>query len=224
MVEQTERGFMIKGDGLFHQQFELTEEYSGLKFGPELEFFVVDEGTLKPRNCLDELAGMSLFGTKVKPELAAEQIEITVGPRYSLLDIKDELRSVMQEVQAKLESLGASLLPVALYDTEALTITPSARYELLIQHLGEAFHRHAPTVASDQLNIGAENSGQAARIFNYTRMLIPEAVAFAAASPFRHGKPNGIASNRLDVYDAAIEKFPQLTGLPAASEENDFFR
>ncbi len=108
---------IIKADGLFHKEYTVTEDYSGIKYGPELEFFVVDKETLKPRDCLDELAGLGGFGEVIKPELAAEQIEITSPPFERLKDLEDSLRDTASRVADKLDSAGACLLPLALFDT-----------------------------------------------------------------------------------------------------------
>jgi gamma-glutamyl:cysteine ligase YbdK (ATP-grasp superfamily) len=224
MVKKTKNGFIVKGDGLIHDELELIESYSGLKFGPELEFFVVDKETLEPKDCLDKLAGLPGFGKTVKPELATQQIEITSDPNYSLQELERSLKNTILEVNAILNLQSAMLLPIALYDTASFTITPEPRYELLLKHLGESFRKNAPIVASDQINIGAENSYQAANIFENIRYFLPEITALAAASPFKLGVPNGVATNRLSVYDAAINKFEDLTGIPNSVNITNFFK
>ena len=187
---------------------------NGILFGPELEFFVVDQATMKPRNIHDVLASHPGFGTTIKPELAAEQIEITISPSGSLQDLEERLYTVMRDVLPLVEQTGAMLLPVPLLDTETFTITPSPRYELLLDTLGEDFRKHAVAVASDQINIGAENEVQAFRIFDAIRFFLPEFMGYAVASPFSEGKPNGTASNRMNFYDRAITRFSHLTGIP----------
>ncbi len=204
----------IKGDGLIHQQYEITTGYKGVLFGPEVELFVVDKGTLKPKNCLDHLAGHPLFGTYLKPELAAEQIEISTPPGSSLLEVHSNLLAIAADVLTTLDRCNAVALPIPLMDTAEFTITDHPRYRLLIDTLGESFRKHAVMVASDQINIGAENEEQAFKIFNTVRNFLPEFIGFSAASPFKDGKVTDRDSNRLDAYDAAIAKYPYLTGVP----------
>ncbi|HIG95401.1 TPA: hypothetical protein HA249_00725 [Candidatus Woesearchaeota archaeon] len=187
---------------------------SGVLFGPELEFFVVDQATLKPRNIHDVLATHPGFGTTIKPELAAEQIEIAIPPSHAIQDLEERLYAVMRDVLPLVEQTGAMLLPVPLLDTETFTITPSPRYQLLLDTLGENFRKHAVAVASDQINIGAENEAQAFRIFNAVRFFLPEFMGYSVASPFSQGKPTGVASNRMNFYDRAITRFSHLTGIP----------
>lgn len=187
---------------------------SGVLFGPELEFFVVDQETLKPRNIHDVLASHPGFGTTIKPELAAEQIEITISPSSSIRDLEERLYTAMRDVLPLVEQTGAMLLPVPLLDTETFTITPGPRYQLLLDTLGEEFRTHAVAVASDQINIGAEDEAQAFRIFNAVRFFLPEFMGYSVASPFSQGKPNGVGSNRMEFYDRAITRFSHLTGIP----------
>ncbi len=223
MVTKTAQGFIVKGDGLVHQEYLVQGNYQGILFGPELELFVVDKETFKPKNCLDALAGHAGFGKTVKPELSAEQIEIIVPPSASLKDLEQNLLDVARSVGAILKREHAALLPISLFDTAEFTITPNPRYDLLIQTLGKDFRNNAVTVASDQINIGAENEQQAFVIFNAIIPYLPLFVGLGAASPFRNGIVNGRMCNRMDVYDAAITKFPQLTGIPPKCESLEMY-
>ena len=155
-----------------------------------------------------------VFGVNVKPELAAEQIEITVDPSASIKPLEQQLRDVLNEVVTVLDRHRACLLPIPLYDRVPFTITPHPRYQLLLDILGEPFREHAVAVASDQVNIGAANEQQAFQIFNAMTYFLPLLMGIAAASPFYRGEVNGVATNRMNAYDAAIMKFSHLTGLP----------
>jgi|TARA_Y100000310_G_scaffold321401_1_gene378983 gamma-glutamyl:cysteine ligase YbdK (ATP-grasp superfamily) len=218
MVKKIQSGYSIEGDGLVHPEYIVEGNYEGILFGPELEFFVVDKDTHKPKDCLDELAGLPGFDKEIKPELAAEQIEITTSPSYSISELEDRLTGITRNVVASLERVNAELLPVALFDGGEFTITPEPRYQLLIENLGNDFRQNAVKVASDQINIGAENEEQAFRIFNALTEFLPEFMAYSVSSPFLNGTSNGIASNRLDAYDRAITKYLHFTGLPSKIE------
>ncbi len=210
----TNNGITIKCDGLVQDTYTVEGNYSGVMFGPELEFFVVDKETLKPKNCLDELSSLPEFNEFVKPELASEQIEILAHPSTSIKELENSLKDTTKKVISVLDKAGACILPVSLFDTEEFTITPGPRYELLIDTLGPDFRKNAVAVASDQINIGAENETQAFDIFNAIRYFLPTMMALSVSSPFKMGEINGKNSNRMDVYDAAIGKFPHLTGVP----------
>ncbi|MFW9878359.1 MAG: glutamate-cysteine ligase family protein [Candidatus Thorarchaeota archaeon] len=213
-INGNDNSITIKCDGLLQDEYTVEGNYEGFKFGPELEFFVVDKVTFKPKNCLDELAGLSDFGKLIKPELAAEQIEIIAPPSESIRDLEEALTYTAREVVNKLDEVNACLLPISLFDTAEFTITPEPRYQLLIDTLGPDFRKNAVLVASDQINIGASNELEAFNIFGDVRYLLPILMGLSASSPFKKGKENGTASNRMDVYDAAINEYPNLTGIP----------
>ncbi len=208
----------IKCDGLLQDEYTVKGNYEGIKFGPELEFFTVDKTTFKPKDCLDELAGHSDFGKLIKPELPAEQIEITSLPSESIRDLEESLAYTAKEVISILDKNNACLLPISLFDTEKFTITPEPRYQLLIETLGPHFKNNAVMVASDQINVGARNEKEAFEFFNSLRHFLPLSMALSASSPFKNGRANGVNANRLDVYDAAIAKFPDMTGIPPRIE------
>jgi gamma-glutamyl:cysteine ligase YbdK (ATP-grasp superfamily) len=218
MVEKNENGYLIVCDGLVQDTFVVEGNYKGLLFGPELEFFVVDKTTFEPKNCLDKLSGHPSFEKFIKPELAAEQIEVTVPPSDSIGELERTLTEVTRDAVETLDKNNATLLPLALFDTHQFTITSDPRYKLLIDNLGEEFRRNAVAVAADQVNIGAHDERMAFTLFNSITQILPELMAFSVASPFRGGKLNGLASNRINAYDAAITKYPHLTGLPTHVE------
>lgn len=206
MVTQSEDGYIVSGDKKIHETFVVpNNKFIGVMYGLELEFFTVDKNTFAPRvmdiSCLNP--------DYVKPELAAEQIEVTTTPHESLRDMKEELLNHAVEVVREAGKQDIVLLPVPLLEQQ-LTVRNSQRYNLLVQELGKPFAAHAPRVASDQVNIGAHHEQEAFQIFNGLRKLLPALVAVSAASPFYHSS----LDSRLAVYDAAIGTFPALTGIP----------
>ena len=206
--------YKIKADGILYDEFILEPKYEGLGFGPELEFFTVDKDTLKPKDCLDTLAGLPNFEVNVKPELAAEQIEITIPPTTNLNEMYEHLVAITGDTNNLLDEVDAVLLPISLYDTEEFTITPNPRNEILVNNLGPDFRKHAPMVASDQINIGASNETGAFAIYNTLRSVLPTLMGLSAASPIKNRVMTGRVCHRLDAYDAAITKFGHLTGIP----------
>ncbi len=213
-VESRGHSLRVHGDGLVHDGFLVEARYQGVLFGPELEFFTVDRESLAPRDCLDTLAGHPRFGSLIQPELAREQVEITTPPSTSLRELEAMLRDLCADLVALLERENAIPLPVALYDTVELRVAETPRYQLIAAVFGEEFRGNAVTLAADQVNIGASDEAQAFRIYNAVTRFLPEFMRFSAASPFRLGRANGIASNRLAHYDASLARFPRATGFP----------
>jgi glutamate---cysteine ligase / carboxylate-amine ligase len=199
----------------------LAEAYRGVLFGVELEFFTVDAATLEPVDVLDTVAGLASFGRWVKPEIIPQQLEVAPPPVASMRELEGTLRELVRELASLLRRRGACLLPVALHDERLYPVPAAGRFRELADVLGPAFVAHAPQIASDQVNVGAGDAAQAYRLFRALLPLLPTLVALSAASPFRHGRANGIACNRLDVYDAALARYPALTGLPPALADGD---
>jgi gamma-glutamyl:cysteine ligase YbdK (ATP-grasp superfamily) len=208
------RMLRVRGDGLLHDGLAIEARYRGVLFGPELEFYTVDRRTLAPRDCLDAVAAHPLFGSLIQPELAREQIEITTPPTASLRELETMLVDLTADLVALLKREHACPLPVALFDTAPLSLADAPRYPVLASVLGEPFRRHAPAIAADQVNIGADGEAQAFRIYDAVMHFLPDLMRFTAASPFRHGTATAVACNRLDCYDAALAGFPGATDFP----------
>ncbi len=192
----------------------LQTAYRGRLIGVEVEFFVVDLETLEPRDCVETLSAHSAFGVHVKPEAVREQIEVCTGAFTALAEMEAQLRGFCAELSTLLSSVGAALLPLALVESEHLTWSDSPRVQRLRQRLGAPFAQHAGSIAADQINLGANDVEDALRIFNRIRNFTGDFVALGAASPMRHGAENGIACNRLDIYDATLGLADHVGGLP----------
>ena len=209
-MNTTTKELTIQCDGLFQETYTVpADQYRGLLFGLELELFTVDSD-LVPQEM--DLAGLDSHF--IKPEFALEQIELNTDPFSSLLDVRAQLYDTAQRALAAATEQKLLLLPISLFDEHPLRIRTTPRYRLLSQHLGRPFTENAPYVASGQVNVGADNEQQAFEIFNALRHLLPLLLALSAASPFSHGQNSGSAAKRMDTYDAAIGKYPELTGLP----------
>jgi gamma-glutamyl:cysteine ligase YbdK (ATP-grasp superfamily) len=208
----------VPGDGVLHDGYLVTAAYRGRLVGVESEFFVVDRKTLELRDCATVLERHSCFGSRVKTEIIREQVELCSNAFISLADLETQMRNDLREVAALLDGVGAMLLPVALREGGPSTWSSDPRVELLHGRLGESFQSRAGTIVTDQINVGAIDEADAFRIFRCLRSILPEILGLGAASPFRGGRPNGTASNRMVVYDEALSALPQLSGVPPALE------
>jgi gamma-glutamyl:cysteine ligase YbdK (ATP-grasp superfamily) len=188
--------------------------YRGALLGPELEFFVVKERTLRPWDGMDALAGPPLLGEAIKPGIAREQVELVAPPTWSLGEMERFLTDLVREVRTLLKTEGACLLPLALYDTVPFTLTEAPRYRLLLDVFGEHFWTHARAIVADQVNVGAADEAQAFRVFEAVTHYLPLFMALSVASPFLEGRPTRVASNRMTLYDACASRYSELVGLP----------
>lgn len=196
------------------QALYVDARYRGRLLGPELEFFTVDRDTLAPRDVLDRLAGLSAFGTNIKPEIAREQVELVVAPTWSLRELRAVLVDLVSEVRAALAPVGVVLLPVALYDTARFTFFDDPRYRRLREVFGEVFWDNACAMTSDQINVGAGDEAEAFALHEAYARHLPLFAALSVASPLRRGRANGVACNRMACYDACVTRYPELTGVP----------
>lgn len=135
--------------------------------------------------------------------------------------MESRVREMCAETLELLEADRAVLLPLALVEAERFTWAADPRIGLLNEKLGRYFRDNAGSIAADQINVGACDATDAFRIFNRFRALAGDLIAMGAASPLRHGVENGTASNRLDVYDAALTLAPASCGLPFRLESLD---
>lgn len=205
---------LISGDGSFHDGFILTTAYRGRLVGVESEFFIIDRETLEIRDCMAVLERHSQFGSRVKAEIIREQIEICSNAFSSIAELEAQLREDLRETVDLLEEVGAMLLPVSLFEKGTYTWSADPRIALLQERLGGRFRSLAGTITADQINIGANDEEDAFRIFGRILEILPEIVGLGAASPFREGMSNGVACNRMVVYDEAVSAVPGLSGLP----------
>lgn len=206
----------IRGIDLFSASVvDAPSKYRGLLLGPELEFFVVDAETLRPRDCTAALRRHPEYGGDIVPEVATQQIEVRTAPMSTIHEIEARLKTLCFGLVEILANEGAVLLPAAVYDEFALTLSREEKVRTLVGALGPRFAAHAPTVASDQINIGARGAGHARLIFERLSRALPVLVRLGAASPFRRGRASRCLTERLNAYDDALARFPELTGPPA---------
>ncbi len=213
--------FGVKTDGLLVPDYTLVPAYSPLdtgasrRYGIEAEFFTVDPYSLQPK--VLDATSLDGFGKFIKPELGADQIEISTPPLASLKELKEALEYYTKLLADLAARQKAALLPVPLVEGEH-PITDSARYHLILQHLGEHARSYAPTVASDQINIGASREEEAFQIYERMRKLLPVFTGFSVASPFRNGQLGHNASERMTNYNLTLAECPDMTGYPPPME------
>ena len=209
----------MKTDGLLVPDYILEANYCPLdtgatrRYGIEAEFFTVDPYSLQPR--VLDATSLDGFGKYVKPELGADQIEISTPPLASLRELKEALEYYTKLLAGLAAQQKAALLPVPLLEGQH-PITNHDRYATILRHLGEHARKYAPTVASDQINIGACSEEEAFQIYERMRKLLPVFTGFAVASPFRNGCAGHNASERMTNYNLTLAECPDMTGFPPA--------
>jgi gamma-glutamyl:cysteine ligase YbdK (ATP-grasp superfamily) len=193
----------------------LEANYRGRFFGPELEIYVVDKNSLRPKNIIKEFEKCRLFEEKlIKPELASEQIELNSKPTFDLARLYEDLRKILKVAIEIAERNGCVLLPLAFYPNQNYSVYPNKRYYKILNFLGKPGRKYAPTVASDQINIGANDERDAFEIYNKFRTFLPILTGFSVASPFDENGMLGNKCERLTAYNKTLINYKELTGFP----------
>ncbi len=196
--------------------------------GVELEYMIVDAATLAVRPISDELirAVTGAYQSDVERgefcwsnELVLHVIELkTNGPAKSLGHLARGFQAEVNEVNRRLASLGARLMPTAMHpwmDPHAETrLWPheySAVYEAYNRIFGCQGHGWS-NLQSLHLNLPFANDAEFAALHAAIRALLPILPALAASSPVMDARTTGWLDNRLAVYRTNSAKIPSLTG------------
>ena len=196
--------------------------------GVELEFMIVEAATLAVRPISDELirAVTGAYQSDVERgefcwsnELVLHVIELkTNGPANSLGGLARGFQAEVNEVNRRLASWGARLMPTAMHpwmDPHAETrLWPheySAVYEAYNRIFGCQGHGWS-NLQSLHLNLPFANDAEFAALHAAVRALLPILPALAASSPVMDARTTGWLDNRLAVYRTNSAKIPSLTG------------
>ncbi len=196
--------------------------------GVELEYMIVDAATLAVRPISDELirAVTGAYQSDVERggfcwsnELVLHVIELkTNGPAKSLGGLARGFQAEVNEVNRRLASWGARLMPTAMHpwmDPHAETrLWPheySAVYEAYNRIFGCQGHGWS-NLQSLHLNLPFANDAEFAALHAAVRALLPILPALAASSPVMDARTTGWLDNRLAVYRTNSARIPSLTG------------
>ncbi len=196
---------------MLEANYNPSDTGEGRRYGIEAEFFVVNPYTLRP--VILDVGNLDGYGQYIKPELGSDQIEVSTPPYASLIELKDAMKYYVKILANFAQSKNAALFPVPMLEGEH-PITASKRYEIILEHLGESARNYAPTVASDQINIGSDSEKEAFVIYNRMCNLLPVFTGFSVASPFRSGRLGKNASERMTNYNLTLAECPDMTGFP----------
>jgi len=185
----------------------------GLLFGPELEFFTVDD-CFRPVNLHSEFKKSSLYNKHIHPELCNEQIEISVGPSNLLQELEERLYSIIEKVNLICKKQRALLLSSSIHQGP-FTLFNNSRYHSLLEYFGRETFSYAG-ICSDQINIGAGSEAEAIKIYNLIRSYLPIITGFSASSPPLEQR--GFQSDkmcRLQFLENLMGNRPEFTSYPA---------
>jgi gamma-glutamyl:cysteine ligase YbdK (ATP-grasp superfamily) len=196
--------------------------------GVELEYMVVDAGTLDVRAIADTLLGDEAHGYENEidrgafawsNELALHVVEVkTTDPVTSLAGVAAGFDAEVRAIEMRLAPHGARLLGTAMHpwmDPHAdLRLWPHGSDEVYA-----AFHRifdcrgHGwANLQSVHVNLPFDGDDEFARLHAAIRLVLPILPALAASSPLADGKATGLADTRLEVYRHNADRVPSVAG------------
>lgn len=198
-------------------------------FGIELEYMLVDRGSLAVRPIADELlrhfAGAYVGDFEDGPiawsnELALHVLEFkTNGPAPSLRGVANAFQRSLLRVDDALAAMGARLLPGGMHPT----MDPQREFQRWSHDYGEVYGAYDrifdcrghgwSNLQSCHLNLPFADDDEFGRLHLAARALLPLLPALAASSPFCEGRFTGWLDWRLQVYRHNQARVPRIAGL-----------
>ncbi len=196
--------------------------------GLELEYMIVDWGTLSVLPVADELlraaAGAVTDEVEQGPlcwsnEMTLHLVELkTNGPVAGFSGLAGVFSADIGRINALLRPLGGTLMPSGMHP-----FMDPAREAVFWPHrnreIYESYHRifdcrrHGwANLQSAHLNLSFRGDEEFARLHAAVRLLLPILPALAAGSPVMEGRPTGLLDTRLEVYRTNQERIPSITG------------
>lgn len=196
-------------------------------FGVELEYMLVDSGTLDVRPVCDELfrsvtgdvtADIEFGDIAWSNELALHVVELkTNGPAASLAGLAARFQEHVCRINRDLRLRGWQLMPGAMHPW----MNPDREMKLWPHEYNavyEAYHRifdcrgHGwSNLQSTHLNLPFSDDPEFGRLHAAVRLVLPLLPAIAASSPVHGGTVSGFADSRLEFYRTNSARIPSLT-------------
>ena len=197
-------------------------------FGVEIEYMIVDSGTLAVRPVADQLIHksgkhrkneVSMGNFKWSNELVSHVIEIkTAGPVASLANLAQGFQQQVQLIEVLLEPMGCRLLPSGMHpwmdpNTETVLWPHDDKeiYETFDRVFGCKGHGWS-NLQSTHINLSFHGDEEFRKLHSAIRLVLPLIPALAASSPFMDGGSTDSFDNRLLAYKNNCARFPSISG------------
>jgi carboxylate-amine ligase len=198
-------------------------------YGIELEYMIVDRGTLSVLPIADRLLhGMpGNDGNEVQRgllgwsnEFVLHVIEVkNLRPIAALSMLPDAFQDEVNCINETLEALGARLMPSAMHpwmdprkETRIWPHDNEAIYRIYDRIFDSKSHGWA-NLQSMHVNLPFANDMEFARLHAAVRLVLPILPALAASSPIVDGHATGWADYRMHVYADNAKNIPSIAGM-----------
>ncbi len=205
--------------------------------GVEIEYMIVDAGTLDVKPVADQLLGMAggaRHGTEGSDgvpddvhrgpvswsnELALHVIELkTAGPAPGFVGLSSLFQKSVREITAILRLVGARLLPGGMHPwmdpATELRLWPhefNSVYRTFDRIFGCQGHGWA-NLQSTHVNLPFRGDAEFAKLHDAVRLVLPLIPALAASSPCQDGALGPALDCRLLAYRENARAFPSVSG------------
>lgn len=198
------------------------------RFGVELEYMIVDTGSLQVRPIADKI--VHAIGLTPKNEvkhgnlrwsneLVLHVIELkTDGPARRLDGLAERFQREVRFLNEMLAEYACMLLPTAMHpwmdpnvETKLWPHGNRTIYEAFDRIFGCRGHGWS-NLQSTHLNLSFATPEEFARLHRAIRLVLPLLPALAASSPFEEGKVGEHLDRRLENYRNNCARIPSITG------------
>jgi gamma-glutamyl:cysteine ligase YbdK (ATP-grasp superfamily) len=196
-------------------------------FGIEIEYMIVDAGTLDVRPLCDRLF-TAVAGDAVDEvergalawsnELARHVVELkTNGPAASLDAVHELFAADVRAIGDVLKAHGARLLGTGMHpwmQPDELVLWEQGQGEIYRAYdriFGCRGHGWA-NLQSQHINLPFADDAELERLHAAVRLLLPVLPALAASTPYVEGRASGWLDYRMEVYRHNSAKVPSLAG------------
>ncbi len=182
--------------------------------GIEEEYLLVERESRdlcnRPKEAMIERMQQRVRPEQVSPELLRCQVEVGTRPATCFRDLRKDLaqlRKLVVETSAEdgLAPIAASTHPFA--DWSPLPHTDKERYDALTRDHGQVARRML--ICGQHVHVGIDDDNLRIDLMNQVRYFLPHLLCLSTSSPFWRGRPTGLKSYRLAVFD----EMPR-TGIP----------
>ncbi|NVN42136.1 glutamate--cysteine ligase, partial [Ameyamaea chiangmaiensis] len=180
---------------------------------------IVDQG---------HLIGLKGIGPRKGGSISLEpagQFELSGAPLASLHDTRAEMAQHFDDLRSPAAALGLGFAPLGfqpLSTQAAMPIMPKSRYAIMRAYMPKVGTRGLDMMTRTctvQVNLDYGSEADMRRKMRVSLALQPLATALFANSPFYEGAPNGLMSNRAQVW---TDTDNQRSGMPRFFFDEDF--
>lgn len=197
-------------------------------YGVELEYMIVSRDRLSVLPIADRLIHSiaGAFENQIdwekiclSNELVLHVVEFkTNGPASSLQGLAEEFHSPIREINRRLESFNARLMPTAMHpwmDPERETQLWPHNFNQVYETYNRIFNCRGhgwSNLQSLHVNLPFGNEEEFGRLHAATRLILPLLPALAASSPVVENRRTGSLDNRMEFYRMNSNRVPSIAG------------